>query len=261
MEAGLSMRWLVALFFVFTLQLAAANIKLYTTDGDYQLVREYQVEGDRVKFYSVERSEWEEVPASMVDLKRTTAESAAVKEVLDRQAKELDDEKVAARAEKAETARIPEEFGVYRIENDTVRVFKLAEVSVHTSKGRSIMARLSPLPIIEGKATVEVAGEKSANVVHEDRPEFLLRLEKRESFGIIKLTPQKGVRIAEHLSILPVVNETEEERASVEIFTKQLSDDGLYKIWPQEPLSKGEYAVIEYTEGKVEMRIWDFRIE
>ena len=47
----------------------------------------------------------------------------------------------------------------------------------------------------------------------------------------------------------------------VQVFTKQLSDNGLYKIWPQDPLEKGEYAVIEYTEGKVNPQIWDFRIQ
>jgi len=48
----------------------AANVKLYLTDGTYHLVREYQVQADRVRFYSVERSEWEEIPLEMVDLKR-----------------------------------------------------------------------------------------------------------------------------------------------------------------------------------------------
>ena len=55
----------------------AANIKLYLKDGGYHLVREYQVQPDRVRFYSVERSEWEEIPLDLVDLKRTEAEAAA----------------------------------------------------------------------------------------------------------------------------------------------------------------------------------------
>ena len=58
---------------------------------------------------------------------------------------------------------------------------------------------------------------------------------------------------------LPVV--TPEERDAVEIFSKQLTENGLYKIWPQEPLAKGEYAVVEYEEGKSDPRVWDFRIE
>ena len=65
----------------------------------------------------------------------------------------------------------------------------------------------------------------------------------------------------ERLTIEPVVKIVTEDRDTVQIFTKQLTDNGLYKIWPQEDLPKGEYAVIEYNEGKVDARIWDFRIE
>ena len=52
-----------------------------------------------------------------------------------------------------------------------------------------------------------------------------------------------------------------EERSIIPVFTKQLSDNGLYKIWPQDPLPQGDYAVIEYTEGKINAQVWDFRIE
>ena len=76
----------------------------------------------------------------------------------------------------------------------------------------------------------------------------------------VKLTAQKGVRLVEHITVAPVVNLMQEERETVEIFTRQLTESGLYKIWPQEALTPGEYAVMEYTEGKVDGRIWDFRI-
>ena len=255
------MRGAILFFAVFTLSLAAANVKLYTTDGEYQLVREYQVAGDRVKFYSVDRGEWEEVPASMIDLKRTATESSAKQEVLDRQAKEFDDEAAAARAEREELAKIPQDSGVYRIENGVLRTFKVADMTVKTSKGRTVWQVLTPIPIVAGKATVELPGEHSPNVVAENRPEFFFQLDKQESFGIIKLTAAKGIRVAEQVEIMPISKEMSEDRQSVEIFSKQLPGENFYKVWPQEPLEAGEYALIEYLEGKVDLRLWDFRIE
>ena len=52
-----------------------------------------------------------------------------------------------------------------------------------------------------------------------------------------------------------------EEPDEVEIFRKQLDPNGLYKIWPQKPLTPGEYAVVENTPGKLNMQIWDFTWE
>jgi hypothetical protein len=38
-------------------------------------------------------------------------------------------------------------------------------------------------------------------------------------------------------------------------------DEGLCKVWPQGDLPVGEYAWIEFTDGQVNLMIWDFRIE
>jgi hypothetical protein len=246
---------------LFASLLTAANLKLYMKDGGYQIVREYQVQGDRVKFYSVERTEWEEIPLALIDLKRTQAESQAKQQEIEKQAKEISQEDVAARALQAEIMKIPQDPGVYMLDNGSqLRIFKLAESTVHSSKGRTALRLLSGIPF-SGKATLEIPEAHSPNIVKENRPEFYIQLAKEEAFGIIKLTPKGNVRIAERLTVEAIVKETVEERDSVQVFTKQLTDGGLYKIWPQEPLEKGEYAVIEYTEGKLDPEIWDFRIE
>ncbi|HEY4087229.1 MAG TPA: hypothetical protein VGM43_14890 [Bryobacteraceae bacterium] len=255
------MRRVLLGFVLFLLPLAAANVKLYTTDGDFQLVREYQVNGDRVRYYSADRNEWEEIPVSLVDLKKTEKEAGARQADLDRRAREFDAEEQAARAERAELAKIPQDSGVYRIENEAVRTFPVADITVHTSKGRSILKVLTPVPIIAGKATVELNGEHSANLVSENRPEFYFRLSKQQSFGLVQVTPGKGIRVLEEVEIVPVTKENLETRTLVPIFTKQLDGDDFYKVWPQEPLKPGEYAWIEYTESKIELRVWDFRIE
>jgi hypothetical protein len=246
---------------VFVLTLSAANFKLYLKDGSFHIVREYKVDGDRVQYYSVERSDWEDIPTDLVDLKRTDAEAASRQETIDKHAKQLSDEDEAAREIRKEILKIPRDPGVYRLEDDQLRIFKAAESTIHNAKGRNVLAALSPVPLIPGKATLEIPGEHSSSIVKESSPEFFLQLSEFESFTMIKLTPEKGVRIVERITILPVVKEMQEDRSLVPIFTKQLSDNGLYKIWPQDPLPQGEYAVIEYTESKVNPQVWDFRIQ
>src|SRR5690349_16576473 len=75
----------------------AANQKLYMSDGTYQLVREYKLEGDRVKFYSIERSDWEEVPKELVDLTRTEKEFKERQTQLEKEAKVFGEEEKVAR--------------------------------------------------------------------------------------------------------------------------------------------------------------------
>jgi hypothetical protein len=253
------MRKLLLLLVVFVLTLSAANLKLYLKDGGFQLVREYKVDGDRVKYYSVERSDWEEVPADLVDLKRTNAEASARQETRDKLAQDQADEAAAARENRQEILKIPRDPGVYQLEDNRLRVFNAADCTVHNSKGRNVLKAL--VPVISGKATLDTPGEHSPNMVKDSSPEFFLQVSEFESFGMIKLTPTKGLRNVEQISIIPLSKEMEETRNTVPTFTKQLSDNGLYKIWPQDPLPPGEYAIVEYTEGKINIQVWDFRIQ
>jgi hypothetical protein len=256
------MRKVLLCLFALCCSLLAANFKLYLKDGGYHLVSEYKVDGDRVRYYSVERSDWEEIPLDLVDLNKTTGEVADRKADLDKVNKEIAEEKAAAREIRNEVNLIPQDHGVYRLENGKVETFPIAESTVHNDKGRMALKILSPIPLVPGKATVELAGEHSQKSATADdgKPEFYIQLSSFEEFGIIKLTPQKGVRIAEHLTIDPITKETAEQRDKIPVFTKEMSDSGLFKLWPQDPLEKGEYAVVEFTEGKLNMQMWDFRV-
>src|SRR5438309_601062 len=110
------MRRMLFALFALALTAWAANLKLYLKDGTYHLVREYQVETDRVRFYSVERSQWEEMPLDLIDLKRTESEESARKTELDKEAKLLSDEDRVERQIQKEVLRIPQDPGVYWLE-------------------------------------------------------------------------------------------------------------------------------------------------
>ncbi len=235
----------------------AANLKLYLKDGTYHVVREYQVEKDRVRFYSIERSEWEEIPLDLVDLVRTRAEVKERDEILEKEAKVLTAEDEATRRQREEVARVPVEPGVYWLDGKDLKPIKQAEAKVVTDKGRGFLKILSPLPVVAGKATVELDGTSAATAFANPQPEFYFRLAFPERFAIVKLGVKKETRVVQTWQIMPVTNEINEEQDIVPTLNRQMDSD-LYKIWPTDPLKPGEYALVEYSAGQRNIQIWDF---
>lgn len=251
------MRRLLVLVLLAVSGLLAATVRLYLKDGTYHLVREYKVEGDRVSYYSTERSDWEQIPLELVDLKRTEKENAERVEREKRHAAEISVEEAVERAAREERERVPVTPGVYLVEGSELRTIPQAESNIQTNKKRSILKVLSPVPVFSGKSTVELDGETSKNAVSRERPEFYVRLSTDERFGIVRLKTKKNARIVQTWHLIPVSNELIEEQDDVEVFRQQLSE-GLFKIWPVKPLEPGEYAIIEYTLGKGNIQVWDF---
>ena len=50
--------------------------KLMLKDGGFQLIREYKIEGDRVRYYSLDSLQWEQMPADLVDWDKTKSVEA-----------------------------------------------------------------------------------------------------------------------------------------------------------------------------------------
>jgi len=236
-----------------------ATIKLYMKDGTYQLAREYEVKQDRLRFYSTERDEWEEIPVEMVDLARTK------KEISDREAEVKADQKATAEEDAAlESAaraveKVPKSEGVYFIHGDNLEPIKEAESKLVGDKRRTVLQVLSPLPTITGRRTVELDGVAASLRIDEKRPEFYIRLSQDERFGIIKLTLKKDARVVETVELAPMTKEISEKHDDIPTFRKQ-EGDALFKIWPEGDLEPGEYALVQYTENKVNMQVWDFGI-
>jgi hypothetical protein len=238
------------------LPLSAANIRLYLTDGGDLLVNEYQVLEDRVRYYSVERSEWEEIPLALVDLEKTRRIEQQQQAAREERAAEDRIERTAERKARTELHRVPIDDGVYYLDSEQVVTVKQAELKTETSKGRTLLKVLAPVPMA-GKQTIEVEGKQSGFVVNHDRPMFYMRLESVNRLGILRLKEKKNARLVQVIQTVPQSKEMFEEQEEVEVFRQQYAP-GVYKLWPIEPIAAGEYAVYEYTPGEGNIRVWDF---
>ena len=131
------------LFLLTALLLFGAATKLYLKDGGYHIVREYHVEGDRVRFYSTERSQWEEMPAALVDLSKTEAEQKKTQAEGQKEASEIDAEDEAERALRREIQSIPVNSGAYyKGSGSMLRALPAAQYQVVTNKTRKVLTYL-----------------------------------------------------------------------------------------------------------------------
>src|ERR1035438_7553323 len=81
--------------------------RLILRDGSYQSVTKYEIQGERVRYFSAERGEWEEVPKELIDWDATDRfEEGRQAGQLAPEAVELDKELEAER--KTEQARSPQ---------------------------------------------------------------------------------------------------------------------------------------------------------
>jgi hypothetical protein len=237
-----------------------AAFKLYLTDGGYQVVNQYEVKPDRVRFLSAERGEWEEIPLDLVDIKKTEAERQSRTDTLNQEAALIKAEDDAVRAAEREIAGVPKDPGVYMMRNGKVEAIMQAEVNLVTPKGRKILKAISPIPIISGKSTVELAGQQAIFTVTDAKQQFYFRQEHEKTMVLVKASKtKKGGRIVQTWNRLPVVDVIEETQDQVEIFQRQVGDD-LFQVWPKQPLEPGQYAWLLYGPGKGDTQVWDFTL-
>jgi hypothetical protein len=170
-----------------------ANHRLILKDGTYQIVRQYEVVGDRVRYISVERGgEWEELPADLVDWQATrkwerdhaagTVEeepSPAMKE-----AEEIDKEEAAEREEQkarmpevAKGLELPDEDGVFALDTfeGTPELVELLPTEMTANaKNKHGLSTLNPLA--GAKASLELDGAHAKVHLHVNDPAIYLSL-------------------------------------------------------------------------------------
>jgi hypothetical protein len=163
--------------------------RLFLKDGSYQLVTKYETKGDRVRYLSAERNEWEELPSSLVDWPATEkyekdrAAGAAVPEAveLDKQVETELEAGQAALPQVAPGLRLPEDSGVFLLDTFQGQP-QLIEVQqtagdVNRNTKRNIL-RGAINPVAGAKQTVELEGEHATVQAHAAVPALYIKLDE-----------------------------------------------------------------------------------
>jgi hypothetical protein len=166
----------------------APNQRLVLKDGTYQVVTKYQKVGDRVRYFSAERGQWEELPQNLVDWAATEAwakdhkpgaepVSPAVPE-----AAAIDKEEQHARARTPDVSpglRLPDQDGVWALDtfHDAPELVALAQnsASVDRQTGHNVLrSTLNPLGGIQ--QNVQIPGAESKVKLHVNDPAFYVSI-------------------------------------------------------------------------------------
>jgi hypothetical protein len=239
--------------------LSGQTMSLYLRDGSELIVSDYKVLTDRVQYYSVHRGSWEEIPLQYVDLDRTQQEYREKQATKNAREREDRIERAGRRKIQTELHRVPIEDGVYHLQHDGIAFIAQADVITVANKLSKLLQIVAP--IFLDKSTLEIHKAESLLETINTRPLFYVRLQKIQRLMIVRLTQTNEKKyIVQQLVQAPENADIFEKQKEVEVFRQQLAPT-VYKIWPVEPLTPGNYAVIEFTRGKGNARVWGFTVK
>jgi hypothetical protein len=244
--------------------------KLILKDGTFQLAREYSVEGDRVRYWSLERSDWEEIPANLVDWDAThKAEAEQTKAESALKAK-IHASEVAERTKDIDVDRsleikpglfLPDARGFYALEAKTIYEMKQSLAAGKVSKGRMAERILTGVPFIPLKETLEMPDPHAPLRLETAEPEFFMRpADQREPrFRLLHLQIKNGHRVVENISIHFSGEQT--HHAEDVDFQTWTPASGVFRYTVNQRLEPGEYAFVEMTDEGINGYVWDFGID
>jgi len=271
--------------------------RLILKDGTYQLATRWEIKGDRVRYLSAERNDWEEVPEELVDWKTTSKfEQDRAAGVPSPEAIEVDKEMAAERA--VEEARTPlvapnlhlPESASFLLMDTFQSQPQLVELQqnggeVNRNRGQNMVrAMIIPIPITSSKQTIEIDGLHANVQAHTTLPSVYINLSFEQApadsnaasqpqrpqqpqqpeqpwdrFHIVHAQLKNGKRIVGVIKVNPLGKATQTQNL-VTTTCQQLSGNWV-KVTPVAALEPGEYAIVELL-GRDGMNtyVWDFGV-
>jgi hypothetical protein len=261
--------------------------KLILKDGTYQLIREYQRNGDHVRYFSTERGDWEEVPASMVDWDATAKAAAESEKAFASEVEKVHKLEEAKRMDNVSDVDasllvgngvfLPDGEGMFVVEGKSIRVLDQAASTMKTDKLRTIEKVMSPVPIVPGKQNLVLPGARAKLRLRSATPEFYLREappdpdrlsriqrssrpgESGPDVALIRTKVTKNSRQIESISTL-FGQEISENRNSISVQRWEVAPS-VYRFTLSQPLPPGEYVITEILPDGLDLFVWEFGLD
>jgi hypothetical protein len=261
--------------------------KLILNDGSFQLVRDYQRLGERVRYLSAERGDWEEIPASMVDWEATAKAEAAEKSEEDALARKIHAQEQAQKIETvmdvdaslqvAPGVFLPPGEGMFLIDGKYVMHLEQVGSQVKTDKKQFLKQVLSPIPVVPTKRNVLIPGSHATIRMSNPQAEFYLREappdpdrttpilkssrpgESGPEVELVRATVKGASRQLESIRSL-FGEELEQKRDTISIQRWEVAPT-VFRFTLSKPLPPGEYALAEILPDGMNMYVWDFGVD
>ena len=254
--------------------------RLILKDGSYQLVTKYEIKGDRVRYMSAERDDWEELPTSLVDWPATEkyekerAAGSAVPEAVQLD-KEIEHDREVEAAQLPQVApglRLPQDSGVFLLDSfqgeaQILEVQQSAGDVVRNTKANILRGALNPVAGM--KQSIELEGAHAAVQSHVDFPALYIKIDDTpdpaspkdsarasqgpqqpqqasvpfDHFRVVRVEVKSGRRIVGDVK-RQATGKISQEQHVVKTTIDRVSG-GWLKLTPIESLAPGEYALVE----------------
>ncbi len=243
--------------------------KLILKDGTYELVRDYKIIGNRVRYYSVERSDWEEIPKSLVDWPATrkankqaqeqAKQAAALAHAIDME-EHPDTLTANAGLGLPKGVLLPSGEGMFAFNGHSVLQLHRALAKSSLNKGQFIASVLIPVPVLARKYTVFLKGKHAAVQIDNPEPVFYYRTSEnmQPRFRLVRTQIKGKRREIEFLS--NYYGEKSTKANEIPLHLQQVEPD-TFRLMATEDLSPGEYVLAQIDRGQgIDLYVWDFGI-
>jgi hypothetical protein len=267
---------MIPFFCAVTAHSQQSTSRLILKDGSYQAVVKYEVQGDRVHYFSAERYEWEDLPSSLIDWDATNkyaADLASGKARVHVETPEEREEREAEEANSPEIApglRLPGTGGVFLFETFNGKQ-EAAEIlqngsEVNQSKKKNVL-RAAINPAAGAKQSFDLKGAHAQIQAHSGQPVLYVDIDEGASdiqpadrFRIVRAQPKADARVVGNLKV-SLTGKMSQESTVIPTIVEKIGKGQWLKVSPAKDLIPGEYALVEML-GQQEMNlyVWDFGV-